>query len=656
MKVLNQEAIRRMINGGASSVVAVSGGGGGGGGLSPAWVEENYVSKAFFSQLFTIHGTKTVTDPDTGITTEEDVEITPNQLIDDEYDVTDVEVRFGLWTQQFLSALGKSSIGGGGGDTLTEPLASINNAGLGTPTAAGQAIVWNGSRWTFGTTGGGTDLDAVWDALADSTSEQINATHLSNALNGYATQNWVNSQGFLKSESYLGTVTRVATGTGLTGGPITSSGTISINSTYQTYIAHGQTAYEWGNHANVGYFKRLQNPLNINFEDKNNLNGIMYINKDAQGGNTVGFWADFGSVLNLSNDTASWQLGVDSGHALKFRSRWWSAGGREWTDWKTIPMVTGTTLKVWGQTYCSNGQLRDVTGNILMDNNTQVRMRVGSGNYDISCMTLDSGNNFILGEQVDIQNFYTFIRGRNITFQSVKDGVRSWVAVITNDGYLNIPGGINGPRHIELNSQSNAWVTPITDNGGYIDFHYGGTAQDFSTRIIEDGWGVLSVNSMNNSGAKSPSALRVGNGYNGSYIQIGNIRLIYNSTYNAIQVQKADGSAANFYATGGVSALGFTAPQSSLESFRIDYLTSTNISTQTVDVATQLNLGSSNCYIQANTNGSLTINAPAGLTLVTNSGYGLRASRFYLDATRYLYVNGSTLYYYNGQTSKAIAS
>lgn len=52
-----------------------------------------------------------------------------------------------------------------------------------------------------------------------------------------------------------GTVTSVATGAGLTGGTITSTGTISINSTYQTYISNGNTAYGWGDHADAGYVK-----------------------------------------------------------------------------------------------------------------------------------------------------------------------------------------------------------------------------------------------------------------------------------------------------------------------------------------------------------------------------------------------------------------
>ena len=50
------------------------------------------------------------------------------------------------------------------------------------------------------------------------------------------------SSGIVTFNSVNG-VTSVATGTGLTGGTITSTGTISINSTYQTYISHGESAY-----------------------------------------------------------------------------------------------------------------------------------------------------------------------------------------------------------------------------------------------------------------------------------------------------------------------------------------------------------------------------------------------------------------------------
>ena len=276
MKVLNQEAIRRMISGGTSGAVSVSVGGGGDGGLTPAWVEGNYISKSFFSQLFTIHGTKTVTDPQTGTTTEEEVEITPNQLIDDEYDVTDVEVKFGLWTQQFLSALGKnSSGGGGGGDTLTEPLASINNAGLGAPTAAGQVITWNGSQWIFDIPQGGGGGGSV-------TSVGLSAP-----------------TGFTVNNS-----------------PITSSGTIQLGFTTGYSLptnakqSNWDAAYSWGNHANAGYLTSsdIQDMATQTWVSENYLpltggmlTGSLRMGEEEAGSSPYIYWGD-GSYVYIGED------------------------------------------------------------------------------------------------------------------------------------------------------------------------------------------------------------------------------------------------------------------------------------------------------------------------------------------------------------------
>ena len=56
----------------------------------------------------------------------------------------------GMWTESYLSALGLNSSGGGGsGVQLSEPLSTINAAGMGAPNTTGQAIVWNGSAWVY---------------------------------------------------------------------------------------------------------------------------------------------------------------------------------------------------------------------------------------------------------------------------------------------------------------------------------------------------------------------------------------------------------------------------------------------------------------------------------------------------------------------------
>ena len=149
---LNREAIRRMVDAGQMNIGArrnVSTGGGGGG-VSQAWVDENYVSKEFFARLFTIHS---------DVVTQEDPHgevVEPN---DTETDIDNIELMFGAWTESYLSALGQGSGGGGGGSILTEPLASINEAGLGTPSGTSDQVIAYSStlgRWHYADLGSGS--------------------------------------------------------------------------------------------------------------------------------------------------------------------------------------------------------------------------------------------------------------------------------------------------------------------------------------------------------------------------------------------------------------------------------------------------------------------------------------------------------------------
>ena len=128
-----------------------------------------YLSIAFFDRLFQAY-------EGTGSSA---TRVNPN---DTTSTIDNIKAMFGFWTEQYISALGQ---GAGGGTILTEPLQSINNAGLGTPQTAGVGLVWDGTAWTYGNTGGGSG-DVTWTALAAATNEQINVTHLSTALSGYA--------------------------------------------------------------------------------------------------------------------------------------------------------------------------------------------------------------------------------------------------------------------------------------------------------------------------------------------------------------------------------------------------------------------------------------------------------------------------------------
>ena len=110
--------------------------------VTKSWVQQNYVSIAFFNELFELYNDST--------------KIAVNDTIPVDKTKLNIKAMFGFWTEQYISALGNNDSGG---------------------------------------SGGGVDMATVWSALAGSTDEQINKSHLTTALSGYATISWV-SQNF----------------------------------------------------------------------------------------------------------------------------------------------------------------------------------------------------------------------------------------------------------------------------------------------------------------------------------------------------------------------------------------------------------------------------------------------------------------------------
>lgn len=135
---LNRQAIQRMINAGDLNIGGRSrggSGGGGGGGVSAAWVEQNYISKAFFARIFKVwvgYGSSKV-------------EIEPN----DEMPIPDTSVNiqsvYGLWTEKFLSALGQGSGGGGGGGGAST-LSELNDVTIVSP-QNGNVLQYYNNHW-----------------------------------------------------------------------------------------------------------------------------------------------------------------------------------------------------------------------------------------------------------------------------------------------------------------------------------------------------------------------------------------------------------------------------------------------------------------------------------------------------------------------------
>ena len=147
-----------------------------------SWVGQNYLSIAFFRQLFRAYKPgATSSDPD--------LEVAPNTLSSD---ITNIKAMFGFWTQQYISALGNNpGGGGGGGGGGASSLSELTDVTITSPTD-GQVLTFDQSQgsWVNATLNMLTMSD-VWEALGASGNDQIDASHLSTALTGYATQTWV---------------------------------------------------------------------------------------------------------------------------------------------------------------------------------------------------------------------------------------------------------------------------------------------------------------------------------------------------------------------------------------------------------------------------------------------------------------------------------
>ena len=520
--ILTREKGKRMWGGLFSETSGSGGGEGGSGGVTPAWIDSTYLSKEFFNQLFVVHINTKVTVTDGMTTTETNTPgvMSPNDVIPEDVveqdvpsagytttthvSIESIEAKSNFWSSLAISALGQGSGGGGGAVAL----ADLVDVAISNPTN-GQVLMYNST-----------------------------------------TQKWYNGT----VQSGGGSVTSITAGTGLSGGTITSSGTIAISSTYQSYISHGETAYQW-----------IQgNPLS-GYATKSWVQDQGYLTSS--------------DISDMATQTWVGQQGF-------------------------LTSVSGT---FWGNSWSNGGTL---SGNIIIDNGYAIRFKNSSGDNK-NVLTLNSSNQLAIGYNTRQMGYVTDIQGDPITFA-------------TNNGTT---GGTNNRLEVgEFSSAGRFWIKQGTQG------------------------------------------LRIGDGL-----------IIWDSYNNALRVQKFDATAANLYADGAVSALGFSSGNGSTtidnltvnSSVKMEDYASSSLNVLSVTKATSattvnyLNIGEdwSALYHDTRIYGyNVQLVSGNGAYIMSMNGSGkvtfpnyIQASRFYLDSSRYIYLSGSSLYYYNGSTSIQIA-
>lgn len=414
---LSRKAIQRMVDSGQVNIGGrrTGSGGGGGGGVSATWVEDNYISKEFFNTLFTIHGH----DADDTAVPPTDVIIEPN---DTETVLDSIEAMVGLWTEKYLSALGLSDGGGGGGDILAEPLVSIN--GIGSPTAANQTLVWDGTRWSFKPYGqGGGSVTSI----------------------------------------------RITVPTGFAVSPstaITTAGTFAITfaSGYSLPTTAKQTNWD------TAYTN------NHTHSNKTVLDGI------------------------TSTKVSNWDTAYTKANTLE---GYFDSSGNA----KSALKLTTVSKTAWGRTYWTSGGVPDsISGdienaaNIKIDNGARISWKQSGATTYLSMLTLDSSNNFIVGEAMANAGLATYVRGRSINFQTGTGSSGNHAASMSDAGLFTVEklriGSIvisedtqNGGLHVEsAGLYADNYISALGANsesgGGVGDVTWSALASSSDTRQI----------------------------------------------------------------------------------------------------------------------------------------------------------------------------
>lgn len=567
------------------------GNGGGGGGLNAAalagfatqaWVDANYVGIPFFNQLFTVHGKEVVTvvDGTTGVetTTTTERDLLPNEVAgtvsttdEGTGDVTttvvsieSIEAKAGVWTNFFVSALGLNNDGGGGGGATT--LAGLTDVQLTTPIGNGQALVYDSNlgKWKNATIEGGggtgtvtsvgmsvptgfrvtgspittsgtlalafatgyslptTAKQANWDTAFSNTHTHENQTLL-DGITVAKVADWDDAvQGLSTVSGRVSTLEGYFTG-GVANSAARLSGTASHTVWGQTYWQNGVprtvtgalssvTNITMSGKITIGGF--VIEVVNGDLKFNGNIyatGGVSALGQDSQGGTLT-----LNDPLRSINNTLSANP-TASGQTLVWNGTQWTYGTSGATLNEPLSSINSANLGTpsSGQTLIYNGS-RWTYG---------IPATVASGTFWGNAWQ----NGGTLADSITINN------GQSVSFKDAGGTARNVVTLNSSNSFAL---GYGTRKAGYVTDIQGAAASTAADTATAIQFKVGLTeAGIIGMKILKDGTVHIPTSSPG--------------------LRIGDALLTWDSANNALKLSAINGTGSvNFYATGGVSALG----------------------------------------------------------------------------------------------------
>jgi hypothetical protein len=305
------------------------------------------------------------------------------------------------------------------------------------------------------------------------------------AISDMATQTWVNQQGFLTSETYTGTVTSVGlsmpTGFSVSDSPVTSSGTLSVGIATGYFIPTTTQRTTWNGKQDA-------------------ISDLSTIRSGAAAGATA---VQPSAISDMATQTWVGQQGFITASAL---SSYLPLTGGTLTGALHMGSAAGASPYIyWGDSsYAYIGE--DSDDHITLRGDKGVNILTGS-NYELEW----NGNTLATQDWVVAQGYLL-----------KSDGMQFY---IINDSYVRAQ--FNPDEGRTAKAQGSGYIEWWA-SGGYFNHHVGN--------------------------------VEIGNGSSDDdcYLQIGGGRIYWDSTNNALYVKNSSGSSCHFYATGGVSAIGMS--------------------------------------------------------------------------------------------------